>query len=93
MCWKNGEVFVTSPDMIQIIDSKTGQPYTNNVIEVGMEVSVIAMKARDIFRTPVSYTHLSRRSLRYCTSSGQSCSRREETKVVQARPCISSSER
>ncbi len=51
MCWKNGEVFVTSPDMIQIIDSKTGQPYTNNVIKVGMEVSVIAMKARDVFRT------------------------------------------
>ena len=52
ICWKNGEVYVTSPDMIQIIDSKTGQPYTNNVIQVGMEVSVIAMKARDIFRTP-----------------------------------------
>jgi DUF917 family protein len=51
MCWKNDEVFVTSPDMIQIIDSKTGHPYTNNVIKVGMEVSVIAMKARDIFRT------------------------------------------
>ncbi|MCE5209421.1 MAG: DUF917 domain-containing protein [Chloroflexi bacterium] len=51
MCWKNGEIFVTSPDMIQIIDTKTGQPYTNNVIKVGMEVSVIAMKARDIFRT------------------------------------------
>lgn len=52
MCWKNGEVFVTSPDMIQIIDTKTSQPYTNSVIEVGMEVSVSAMKARDIFRTP-----------------------------------------
>lgn len=52
MCWKKGEVFVTSPDMIQIIDTKTGQPYTNNVIGVGMEVSVSAMKARDIFRTP-----------------------------------------
>lgn len=51
MCWKNGEIFVTSPDMIQIIDSKTGHPYTNNLIKVGMEVSVIAMKARDVFRT------------------------------------------
>ena len=44
MCWKNGEVFVTSPDMIQIIDTKTSQPYTNSVIEVGMEVSVSAMR-------------------------------------------------
>lgn len=49
--WKNGEVFVTSPDMIQIIDSKTGHPYTNDKIEEGMEVSIIMMKARDIFRT------------------------------------------
>lgn len=48
--WLNGEVFVTSPDMIQIIDKKTGHPYTNNVIEEGMEVSVIVMKAREVFR-------------------------------------------
>ena len=65
MCWKNGEVFVTSPDMIQIIDSKTGQPYTNNVIEVGMEVSVIAMKARDIFRTPRGLLALSPRAFNF----------------------------
>lgn len=51
VCWKNGKVLATSPDMIQIIDSKTGQPYTNNVITEGMNVSVIVMKARDIFRT------------------------------------------
>ena len=51
MSWKNGEVFVTSPDMLQVIDTKTGFPYTNNKIEEGMEVTVIAMKARDIFRS------------------------------------------
>lgn len=65
MCWRNGEVFVTSPDMIQIIDTKSGQPYTNNVIEVGMEVSVIAMKARDIFRTPRGLLALSPRAFNF----------------------------
>lgn len=49
--WLNGREFVTSPDMIQIIDRYTGHPYTNDVLAVGMDVSVIVMKARDIFRT------------------------------------------
>ena len=51
MSWKNGEVYVTSPDMLQVIDSKTGHPYTNNKIEEGMNVTVIAMKAREVFRS------------------------------------------
>lgn len=51
MSWKNGEVFVTSPDMLQVIDERTGMPYTNNKIEEGMRVAVIAMKARDVFRS------------------------------------------
>ena len=37
--------------MLQVIDTKTGFPYTNNKIEEGMEVTVIAMKARDVFRS------------------------------------------
>lgn len=51
--------------MIQVIDTKTSQPYTNNVIEVGMEVSVIAMKARDIFRTPRGLLALSPRAFNF----------------------------
>ena len=38
--------------MLQVIDTKTGFPYTNNKIEEGMEVTVIAMKAREVFRSP-----------------------------------------
>ena len=51
MSWKNGEPFVTSPDMLQVIDTAKGMPYTNNKIEEGMEVTVIAMKAREVFRS------------------------------------------
>jgi DUF917 family protein len=50
--WKNGETFITSPDMLQVIDAKTGHPYTNNKIEEGFEVAVIALKAREMFRSP-----------------------------------------
>lgn len=49
--WLNNEAYITSPDMLQVIDRKTGMPYTNNKIEEGMEVTVIAMKAREEFRT------------------------------------------
>ncbi|MEA5059229.1 MAG: DUF917 domain-containing protein [Clostridia bacterium] len=51
MSWKNGKVFITSPDMLQVIDTKTGEAYTNNKIQEGMDVTVIAMKARDVFRS------------------------------------------
>jgi len=49
--WRNGKPFVTSPDMLQVVDSKTGHAYTNNKIEEGMEVTVIAMKANSVFRS------------------------------------------
>ena len=42
---------MTSPDMLQVIDTATGMPYTNNKINEGMEVTVIAMKAREVFRS------------------------------------------
>lgn len=61
--WKNGQVFITSPDMLQVIDAKTGYPYTNNKIEEGMEVSVIAMKARDVFRSERGLEVLSPKAL------------------------------
>lgn len=65
MCWKNGEVYVTSPDMIQIMETATGQPLTNNLIQPGMKVSVIAMKARDIFRTERGLLCLSPRAFNF----------------------------
>lgn len=52
MCWKNGAVFVTSPDMIIVVDNKTCEPLTNDVIAEGREVAVIGLKARELFRTP-----------------------------------------
>lgn len=52
MSWKNGEAFVSSPDMLQVIDLHTAQPYTNNKIEEGVEVAVVALKARPEFRLP-----------------------------------------
>jgi DUF917 family protein len=51
VCWKNGEVKVTSPDSIIVIDRNTGKPYTNPKLEVGMDVAAIGIKAVDVFRS------------------------------------------
>jgi DUF917 family protein len=50
--WRNGEAFITSPDMLQVLDARTAHPYTNNKIEEGFEVVVVALKAREVFRSP-----------------------------------------
>ncbi len=53
MTWLDGEMWVMSPDIIEIIDQKTGEPITNTDIKKGDEVSVIGMKAsHEIFRQP-----------------------------------------
>jgi DUF917 family protein len=49
--WRNGKPFVTSPDMIIVVDEKTGEPYTNTEIAEGMKVAVICLKAVPQFRT------------------------------------------
>lgn len=49
--WRNGEPFVSSPDILQLIDGKTGMPLTNNKVKEGMSVAIIAMKGRDVFRS------------------------------------------
>ncbi|RLI48969.1 MAG: DUF917 domain-containing protein, partial [Candidatus Thorarchaeota archaeon] len=50
--WLDDKPWITSPDIIEIIDSKTGEPITNTDIKIGDEVSVIAMKAEPVFREP-----------------------------------------
>ncbi len=51
--WLDGEVYVTSPDIIEVIDSKTGEPITNPAIKEGNEVAVIGVKKRAAFNTKI----------------------------------------
>lgn len=52
LCYQNGEVLVTSPDIIVVVDDETGDPLTNTVIAEGQKVAVVAARARPTFRTP-----------------------------------------
>jgi DUF917 family protein len=42
--WLDGDPFVTGPDVIEIIDPKTGEPLVNSFLEEGQDVAVIGIK-------------------------------------------------
>ena len=50
MTWLDGKPWVMSPDIIEIIDAKTGEPITNTNIKIGDKVSVIGMASESVFR-------------------------------------------
>ncbi|HHX11037.1 MAG TPA: DUF917 domain-containing protein [Firmicutes bacterium] len=52
ICWRNGELLATSPDMIIAVDDETCEPLTNTVVEEGMKMAVIGLKARIMSRSP-----------------------------------------
>lgn len=47
--WKNDIPTITSPDIIVIVNSKTGEPYANPELAIGEEISVIGIGARKEF--------------------------------------------
>lgn len=49
--WKNDKTFVTSPDLIIVVDMNTGEPITNTNLKINDRVGVIGIKAKEIFRT------------------------------------------
>jgi len=49
--WIDGTPYVTSPDLIIVLDSKTGEPKTNTVVEKGMAVGVLGIPAPTALRT------------------------------------------
>ncbi len=50
--WLDEKPFVTSPDLISVIDLRSGEPYTNTVLEENMEVAVLGRRADKMYRSP-----------------------------------------
>ena len=44
--WKNGEPYVTSPDIIAAVDLETGEPVPNPLSYVGQKIALIAMRCK-----------------------------------------------
>jgi DUF917 family protein len=49
--WLDGEPLVTSPDLVVIVDRKTGEGITNTLVDAGREVAVIGVKGLEAFRS------------------------------------------
>jgi DUF917 family protein len=50
--WKNGEVFITVPDSINIVNADENMPLLNPYAKEGMKVVVFVLKAFDEWRSP-----------------------------------------
>jgi DUF917 family protein len=49
--WLDDKVYVTSPDLIEVVRKKDAEPITNTNLAEGDEVAIVGMKANSIFRT------------------------------------------
>jgi len=49
--WLDDEPFVTSPDLVVIVDRKSGEGITNTLLDAGQEVAVIGVKGLEAFRS------------------------------------------
>jgi len=49
--WFDDKPYVTSPDMLIVVDAQTGEPYSNAQIEVGHQVAVVGLRAVEQFRS------------------------------------------
>ncbi|NLS44659.1 MAG: DUF917 domain-containing protein [Firmicutes bacterium] len=47
--WLDDKAWVTSPDIMQVIDEKTGEPICNPDLKVGDKVAVVGVKKREAF--------------------------------------------
>jgi len=50
--WLDGTPHVTSPDLVIVVEAKTGEPLTNTAIKEGQEVAAIGIAADKAFTTP-----------------------------------------
>jgi len=51
MSWLDNEPFVTSPDMLTVVDKGSGEPLTNMAIANGQDVVVLGIRSPEIYRT------------------------------------------
>ncbi len=49
--WLDDEPFVTSPDLVVIVDRRSGEGITNTLLDAGREVAVIGVKGLEAFRS------------------------------------------
>jgi hypothetical protein len=51
VAWKDGQVSLTCPDLICVVDGETGYPITNPNCNPGNKIAVLGFKAHDFWKT------------------------------------------
>lgn len=51
--WLDQDIYVTSPDIMQVVELKTGEPITNPVLKKGDVVAVIGTRAKEAITTKI----------------------------------------
>jgi uncharacterized protein len=65
VAWRDGKVFVTSPDLICLLDSVSGEAIGTESLRYGQRISVVALPAPEILRTPKGLDHVGPRAFGY----------------------------
>ncbi|WP_428484785.1 DUF917 domain-containing protein [Rhodopila sp.] len=65
--WRDGRVVVTTPDLICVLDSVSGEAIGTESLRYGQRVSVIALPAPAILRTPKGLEHVGPRAFGHDT--------------------------
>jgi DUF917 family protein len=65
--WRDGQVIVTTPDLICVLDSVSGEAIGTESLRYGQRVSVIALPAPAILRTPKGIDHVGPRAFGHDT--------------------------
>lgn len=63
--WRDGEVVVTTPDLICVLDSVSGEAVGTESLRYGQRVSVLALPAPPILLTPKGLEHVGPRAFGY----------------------------
>lgn len=65
------EAIATSPDLICILDSDTGEALSTEIIRYGQRVTLIALPAPPLFLTPKGLEHVGPQAFGYKFHSGR----------------------
>jgi DUF917 family protein len=65
--WRDGSVIVTTPDLICVLDSVSGEAIGTETLRFGQRVSVIALPAPAILRTSKGLAHVGPRAFGHDT--------------------------
>ncbi|RVT93473.1 DUF917 domain-containing protein [Sphingomonas crocodyli] len=65
--WRDGKIVVTTPDLICLLDTESGEAIGTESLRYGQRVSVVALPASPVLRTPKGIAHVGPRAFGHDT--------------------------